>query len=151
MDTDYETLREDFRRISRTNGSKVANVLGYIGLTLVGGCFGLWALAAVVGQWRYVLLGLVALLAGTYVSSMAGLARTSKVYEQLGDLTWVKKILEDDAVVVDGADLSMVVDVAAPQMDPARVPNIAARVAYDRLSNSVELWKTRAVRKRSSR
>jgi hypothetical protein len=98
-----------------------------------------------------VLLGLVALLAGTYVSSMAGLARTSKVYEQLGDLTWVKKILEDDAVVVDGADLSMVVDVAAPQMDPAKVPNIAARVAYDRLSNSVELWKTRAVRKRSSR
>jgi hypothetical protein len=79
---------------------------------------------------------------------MASLARSSKVYEQLGDLTWVKKILENDAVVVDGADLSMVVDVAAREMSLARVQSVAAKMAYDRLSNSVELWKTRAVRRR---
>jgi hypothetical protein len=130
---DYAEVRAEYKKLSKTAYKRFERFWDKFNYFVVfPGAFVSTIVAILFGQLRFLWLLPIFLIAYLMSSVYRWSSQQEEVIRAVGDHVFIKKVLVDDAVVVQGPALQLVLE------DPESYP-----VAVQELREAVEAWKAR--------
>jgi hypothetical protein len=136
---EYEAVRAEYRKLAKQNFTKVGGVFSKFNLyvivpfTLILPVVGLFA-----NIMRFLWALPLGLLAFFVLSLLANATKAQKLSDEFGDDVLLKKVLKDDAIVVDPIDIRLLL------VEVGDTPGTgAAAEAVNRLSLSTQRYEDR--------